>query len=284
MPPLKSTAVRSEHPATLPYPLGKCPSQRLHVSLASWSELTPVTFPVLAGTTAQTPRNATLPVFNISISSPLPRAHLQGQMSTSRLQLRTTGGTSPSSPTTPLHAPRLPAPPPAPQSSGCARPGGAFLTFEGLGVAPRRPARVSSGQRGDTGEVVTHGIRPQGVRRSRGAGEAGQERRYCVRMCARAGARRRGRALPGLRPGAGGPPLSSLSRGRAVLGGSCPPRGSSREPATCLPFPAAGAGAAGEPLGRGRRRRPGLPRSSGWRSGSRCWWAARRLRRAPPGP
>lgn len=38
--------------------------------------------------------------------------------------------------------------------------------FEVLVVAPRRAARVSSGQRGDTGEVVTHGIRPQGVRRS----------------------------------------------------------------------------------------------------------------------
>lgn len=104
-----------------------------------------------------------------------------------------------------------------------------------------------------------------------------------MRGCARAGARRRGRALLGLRPGAGGPPLSSLSRGSGVLGGSCPPRGSSREPATCLPFPAARMGTAGGPLGR-RRRRPGLPSSSGWRSRSGWWWAARRLRRAPPGP
>lgn len=76
MPPLKSTAGQPVHPATLPYPLGKCPSQRLHASLASWPELTPVTFPVLAGKTAQTPRNAILPVFNITTSSPPTPAHL----------------------------------------------------------------------------------------------------------------------------------------------------------------------------------------------------------------
>ena len=100
-------------------------------------------------------------------------------------------------------SPPLPAPPPAPQSSSCARPRRS-LTFEVLGVAPRRPARVSSGQRGDTGEVVTHGIRPQGVRRSRGAGEAEQQRRYGVPVCARAGAR-----------AAGGGPWWGCGRGRA---------------------------------------------------------------------
>lgn len=149
-------------------------------------------------------------------------------------------------------------------------------------MAPRRPARVSSGQRRDTGEVVTHGIRPQGVRRSWGPDEAGQERRHSASVCARAGARRRGRALVRLRPGAGGL-LFSLALGSAVLLGSSPPRGSSRESSTCLPSPAAGAGAAGRPLGRGPRR-PGLPTSSGSRSGSGWRGAARRLPRAPPGP
>lgn len=93
-------------------------------------------------------------------------------------------------------------------------------------MGPRRPARVSSGQRGNTGEVVTHGIRPQwgsvlaGGRR----GWAGAEVR-CASVCARGRARRRGRALVGLRRGAGGPLRSSLCLGSAVLGGSCPPRG-----------------------------------------------------------
>lgn len=93
-------------------------------------------------------------------------------------------------------------------------PGGAKPTFEVLRVAPRRAARVSSLQRGDTGEVVTHGIGPPGVLQ-RGPGDVGQEQRKGVQVCARAGARRRGRALAGLRPGAGG----SLSLALPGLGG-----------------------------------------------------------------
>ena len=77
-------------------------------------------------------------------------------------------------------------------------------------MAPRSPARVSSGQRGDTGEVVTHGIRPQGVRQALGAGEAGQEQRYGVQVCVRARAR-----------AAGGGPWWGCGSGRA--GSSSPP-------------------------------------------------------------
>lgn len=87
-------------------------------------------------------------------------------------------------------------------------------TFEVLGVAPRRAIRVSSLQRGDTGEVVTHGIGTPGVLQ-RGAGKVGQEPRKGVQVCARASARLRGRALAGLRPGAGG----SLSPALPGLGG-----------------------------------------------------------------
>lgn len=239
-----------------------------------------MTFPGLAGRTAQTPQNAILQVFIITVCSRPPVAHLPGQISISSLQIRTTGGTCPSSPTTPLHL-SLPL-------STCTpglqlRQPQQSLTFDVLQVAPRRPARVSSGQRGDTGEVVPHGIWPQGLRHSRGSGDAGQEPRYSVQVCARVGARRRGRALVGLRPGAGGRLLSSLSLGSAVFGGACPPRGSLREPSTCLPFPEASAGAKTGPLG-GDPRRPGPPPSSGWRWGSGWWWAARWLRRALPGP
>lgn len=163
------------------------------------------------------------------------------------------------------------------------RPARRSLTFEVLGVAPWRSARVSSGQRGDTGEVVAHGIRPQGVQRSQGPGEAGQERRYSASVCARTGARRRGRALVRLRPGAGGLLFSSLSSGSAVFGGSCPPRGSSSEPATCLPLPATGVGATWGPLGWGQRL-PELPAFSSWRLGSGWWWAAQWLPRALLGP
>lgn len=280
MPPSRSTAGPPEHPATLTYPPSKCPSSSLHARQAPWPEGSPVTFPVLAGRTAQTPRSAILPGFRRHHRPPPAPAHLHGR-----------GGTHVLSPNThnrwhlpglPNHSSSLPAPPPAPQSSSCARPRRS-LTFEVLGVAPRRPARVSSGQRGDTGEVVTHGIRPQGVRRSRGPGEAGQERRHRASVRARAGANRRGRALARLRPGAGGLLLSSPSPGSAVLRGSCPPRGLWCEPPTCPPSPAAGAGAAGGPLGPGRRP-PGLPPSSGCFSGSGWWWAAWWLPRAPPGP
>lgn len=109
-------------------------------------------------------------------------------------------------------------------------PGREKPTFEVLGMAPRRAALVSSLQRGDTGEVVTHGIGPPGVLQ-RGPGEAGQERRKGVQVCARASARRRGRALAGLRPGAGGSPSPALpglgdlrSAGPARRGDPCATR------------------------------------------------------------
>lgn len=50
------------------------------------------------------------------------------------------------------HRRLLPAPGPRP------RPAAATPTFEVLGVAPRRPVRISARHRRDTGRAVTHGI------------------------------------------------------------------------------------------------------------------------------
>lgn len=175
------------------------------------------------------------------------------------------------SPTTPLHLSlplHLHPSPPAEPGPGGALP----LRFWGWA----RGARLGfpRGREGILEKLLPMASGPSGVRHSQGAGEAGLERRYGVQVCARAGAR-----------AAGGGPWWGCGGGRA--GRSSPlcvwaPRssagparrgGSSREPATCLPFFAAGA-----PLGRGRRR-PGLPSSSRWRSGSGCW-----LRHASPRP
>lgn len=75
-----------------------------------------MTFPVLAGRTAQTPPNAILRVSTITTGRPPSLAHLHGQMCIPCLQIRTTGGTCLSFPTTPLHlflplylSPSLPA-------------------------------------------------------------------------------------------------------------------------------------------------------------------------------
>lgn len=167
-------------------------------------------------------------------------------------------------------------------------------TFEVLGVVPQRAARVSSLQRGDIGEVVTHGIGPPGVLR-RGPGEAGQERRKGVQVCARSSARRRGTALAGLRPGAGGlltpalPGLGGLrSAGPARRGGPratrlpgshapCPGRPGPWAPARgarlcSLPgvgarIPAAGGRRSGGALPAGHRvgaRRAAARRLGGW--------------------
>lgn len=78
MPPLRSTTIRSEPPTTLPYPSGEYPSSRLHAHQASWPEGTPVTFPVLAGRTAQTPPTAILRVSIITTGRPPSLAHLHG--------------------------------------------------------------------------------------------------------------------------------------------------------------------------------------------------------------
>lgn len=165
------------------------------------------------------------------------------------------------------------------------RPGRAKPTFEVLRVAPRRAALVSSLQRGDTGEVVTHGIGPPGVLQ-RGPGEAGQERRKGVQVCARASARRRGRALAELRPGAGGslspalPGLGDLrSAGPARRGNPCATRlPGSHAPRPGRPGPWApargsrrcalpGSGGARVPAASGRRSGSALP--AGHRVGAR---------------
>lgn len=81
-----------------------------------------------------------------------------------------------------------------------------------------------------------------------------------VQVCARAGARAAGEGPGGLRRA--GPLSVSGLRG---LRGSRPPRGFSREPATCLPFFAGGR--APGPGRQGAR----APFFSRWRSGSGCW-------------
>lgn len=135
-------------------------------------------------------------------------------------------------------------------------------------MAWRRPARVSSGQRGNTGEVVTHAS-GLSVRHSQGQARLGRSG-GTVCKCARAARAPPGRALVGLRRGRAGPLLSvsGLRGPRRVLPAAGVPRASR--------LPACHFSRRARP-GPGRRR-PGLPSSSRWRSGSGCW--ARTLPRA----
>lgn len=230
---LKSTTVRPEPPTTLPYPPGKYPSSRLHAHQASRPGNSS-DVPSDGRENCVDPSKRHPPDFHHHHRPPPARAYLHG---ISCLQIRTTGGTCPSFLTT-LSTSRCPPPEPSLPAAPSAR----SLTFEILGVAPRRPVLVSSGQRGDTREVVTHGIRPQGIRHSQRAAEAGQERRYRAQVCVRAPER-----------AAGGGPRWGCGRGRA--GRSSPPS---------LWAPRSSAGPA---------RREG-PRAS-WLPACHCLWRGR---------